>query len=85
MTNWQKTDWRNKPRIQMPTYTDEAALNAVESRLSGYPPLVFAGEARRLKAHLATAGRGEAFCCKAVIAPRALLNFQLTASATHSK
>ena len=61
MTNWQKTDWRNKPRIQMPTYTDEAALNAVESRLSGYPPLVFAGEARRLKAHLATAGRGEAF------------------------
>jgi 3-deoxy-7-phosphoheptulonate synthase len=61
MTNWQKTDWRNKPRIQMPTYTDEAALNAVESRLSGYPPLVFAGEARRLKTQLAAASRGEAF------------------------
>ena len=28
MTNWQKTDWRNKPRIQMPDYPDAAALAA---------------------------------------------------------
>ena len=61
MTNWQKTDWRKKPRIQMPTYTDAAALQAVEGRLSSYPPLVFAGEARRLKQHLGACSRGEAF------------------------
>ena len=61
MSDWQKTDWRNKPRIQMPDYTDDAALAKVEAKLSQYPPLVFAGEARRLKKHLAAAGRGEAF------------------------
>ncbi|MBF9061400.1 3-deoxy-7-phosphoheptulonate synthase class II [Rhodobacterales bacterium HKCCSP123] len=58
---WTKTDWRAKPRVQMPDYPDAAALNAVEAQLSKYPPLVFAGEARRLKAELAAASRGEAF------------------------
>ncbi|AXI54822.1 Phospho-2-dehydro-3-deoxyheptonate aldolase (plasmid) [Pseudoseohaeicola sp. NH-UV-7] len=61
MGEWQKSDWRNKPRIQMPDYLDSAALNAVEAQLSKYPPLVFAGEARRLKSHLAAASRGDAF------------------------
>ena len=46
MTDWLKSSWRNKPRVQMPDYTDAAALNAVEAQLSKYPPLVFAGEAR---------------------------------------
>lgn len=61
MAEWQKSDWRSKPRIQMPEYTDEAELKAVEAKLSTYPPLVFAGEARRLKAQLGAASRGEAF------------------------
>ena len=58
---WSKDDWRAKPRVQMPDYTDPAALQAVEAKLAKYPPLVFAGEARTLKADLAAAGRGEAF------------------------
>ncbi|WP_319823690.1 class II 3-deoxy-7-phosphoheptulonate synthase [Thalassovita sp.] len=61
MSEWQKTDWRAKPRVQMPDYTDEAALTAVEAQLSKYPPLVFAGEARKLKKALGAASRGEAF------------------------
>lgn len=61
MAEWHKSNWRSKPRIQMPDYTDAAALADVEARLSKYPPLVFAGEARRLKSHLAAASRGEAF------------------------
>ena len=61
MTDWQKTDWRNKPRVQMPDYTDADALNAVEAQLSQFPPLVFAGEARRLRQQLGAAARGEAF------------------------
>ena len=61
MSEWQKTDWRSKPRIQMPDYVDEGALNAVEAKLAKYPPLVFAGEARRLKSELGKASRGEAF------------------------
>ncbi|MEZ5675370.1 3-deoxy-D-arabinoheptulosonate-7-phosphate synthase [Thalassovita litoralis] len=61
MSEWQKTDWRAKPRVQMPDYTDAAALNTVEAQLSKYPPLVFAGEARKLKKALGAASRGEAF------------------------
>ena len=61
MTDWTKSSWRDKPRIQMPDYPDQDALRAVEAELSRYPLLVFAGEARRLKKHLAAAGRGEAF------------------------
>lgn len=61
MTDWVKSAWRNKPRVQMPEYTDEAALNAVEAQLSKYPPLVFAGETKTLKTQLAAASRGEAF------------------------
>lgn len=61
MTNWTRDAWRAKPRVQMPDYTDAAALAGVEEQLRRYPPLVFAGEARRLKAELAAASRGEAF------------------------
>jgi 3-deoxy-7-phosphoheptulonate synthase len=61
MSEWQKTDWRNKPRVQMPDYTDAAALASVEGQLSSYPLLVFAGEVRKLKSQLGAAARGEAF------------------------
>ncbi len=59
--SWQKTDWRSKPRVQMPTYRDMDALNAVEDRLAKYPPLVFAGEARRLTRALGEVANGKAF------------------------
>ncbi|MEJ6388489.1 class II 3-deoxy-7-phosphoheptulonate synthase [Gymnodinialimonas ulvae] len=60
-TTWTKSDWRAKPRVQMPDYLDAAALNAVEAQLSKYPPLVFAGEARTLKDELAAVARGQGF------------------------
>jgi len=59
--DWNKSDWREKTRIQMPDYTDEAALNAVEAQLAKYPPLVFAGEVRRLKRALGEAAQGRGF------------------------
>ena len=58
---WMKSDWRAKPRIQMPDYPDAAVLGAAEAQLAKYPPLVFAGEARRLKKQLAEAAEGRAF------------------------
>jgi 3-deoxy-7-phosphoheptulonate synthase len=61
MSDWTKSDWRTKPRVQMPNYAKTVALNAVEVQLSKYPPLVFAGEARRLKHLLADASHGNAF------------------------
>ncbi|MBJ3762939.1 3-deoxy-7-phosphoheptulonate synthase class II [Maribius pontilimi] len=61
MADWQKSSWRTRERIQMPDYTDAAALQAVEARLAKFPPLVFAGEARTLREELAAVSRGEAF------------------------
>ncbi|HCS24178.1 MAG TPA: 3-deoxy-7-phosphoheptulonate synthase class II, partial [Rhodospirillaceae bacterium] len=45
----------------MPVYDDLAALEKVEQTLANYPPLVFAGEARRLKNQLARVAAGDAF------------------------
>ncbi len=61
MATWSPASWRNQPIQQSPAYSDPAALTAVEQRLAGYPPLVFAGEVRRLKAALALAAEGQAF------------------------
>jgi 3-deoxy-7-phosphoheptulonate synthase len=58
---WNKSDWRAKPRVQMPDYPDAANLAEVEAQLAKYPPLVFAGEARKLKKQLALAAEGKAF------------------------
>jgi len=58
---WSPGSWRAKPIHQVPTYPDAAALAEVERTLADYPPLVFAGEARRLKATLAQVAEGRAF------------------------
>jgi 3-deoxy-7-phosphoheptulonate synthase len=58
---WAPDSWRSKPIAQAPVYPDPAALAAVERQLSTFPPLVFAGEARRLKRDLAKVAAGEAF------------------------
>ena len=58
---WTPQGWRAKPIRQVPEYPDAAALGDVERRLSRFPPLVFAGEARRLKAALAQVADGRAF------------------------
>ena len=59
--SWRPSSWRGFPIKQQPTYPDKEALECVEKELASYPPLIFAGEARRLKEKLAAAGRGEAF------------------------
>ncbi|MEO8683589.1 MAG: 3-deoxy-7-phosphoheptulonate synthase class II [Devosia sp.] len=61
MSTWTPDSWRNKPISQVPAYPDAAALAEAERQLSTFPPLVFAGEARDLKARLAAVARGEAF------------------------
>src|SRR6185295_6973188 len=59
---WTPSGWRMKPAKHIPTdYPDSAALTAVETQLRSYPPLVFAGEARNLKARLAEVAAGKAF------------------------
>ncbi len=58
---WTPDSWKNSPAKQLPEYDNPAELEAVEKTLGNYPPLVFAGEARRLKDGLAKVARGEAF------------------------
>ncbi|HTW70200.1 MAG TPA: 3-deoxy-7-phosphoheptulonate synthase class II [Acetobacteraceae bacterium] len=57
---WTPDSWRDCPIRQVPAYPDETKLAAMEERIRRYPPLVFAGEARRLKAQLALAAEGKA-------------------------
>jgi 3-deoxy-7-phosphoheptulonate synthase len=58
---WSPDSWRGLPIRQVPGYSDEAALARVEETLHRFPPLVFAGEARRLKNRLAAVAAGKAF------------------------
>jgi len=58
---WTPDSWRTKPIVQVPEYPDQGKLKKVEQTLSGFPPLVFAGEARALQRNLAKVANGEAF------------------------
>jgi 3-deoxy-7-phosphoheptulonate synthase len=49
------------PIQQVPAYPDVDLLNATEAQLATFPPLVFAGEARKLKKQLAAVAAGDAF------------------------
>ncbi|HRX37717.1 MAG TPA: 3-deoxy-7-phosphoheptulonate synthase, partial [Aestuariivirga sp.] len=61
VTNWTPDSWRHFPVVQVPDYEDKTALGDVESQLAGFPPLVFAGEARKLKRKLARVAEGKGF------------------------
>ncbi|MBN9077093.1 MAG: 3-deoxy-7-phosphoheptulonate synthase [Rhizobiales bacterium 65-79] len=58
---WTPNSWRAMPIQQVPSYPDKDALAATEKQLSTFPPLVFAGEARKLKRALASVANGESF------------------------
>ena len=60
-SQWTPDSWRAKPIEQNPSYPDAQALMDVERQLAGFPPLVFAGEARKLTRQLAKVAAGEAF------------------------
>lgn len=61
MHAWSPESWRGKPIQQQPEYPDAAHLVRVEQTLAGYPPLVFAGEARELRRQFAEVTQGRAF------------------------
>jgi 3-deoxy-7-phosphoheptulonate synthase len=58
---WSPSSWRGLPVQQVPDYPDVVALADVERQLASFPPLVFAGEARKLKKMLGQVAVGEAF------------------------
>ncbi|QKG70254.1 class II 3-deoxy-7-phosphoheptulonate synthase [Erythrobacter mangrovi] len=60
-TNWAPDSWQGFEARHLPEYPDTAALDAATTTLATHPPLVFAGEARALKADLAEVAEGKAF------------------------
>ena len=59
--SWSRGSWRSKQLLHIPSYPDACALRRAEDELKVYPPLIFAGEVRQLKAELARAADGRAF------------------------
>ena len=62
---WDPASWRTRPISQSPTWPDPGHLARVEAELARRPPLVFAGEARRLTEHLGEVAGGRAFLLQA--------------------
>src|ERR1700694_838739 len=60
-TRWSPDPWRSKPAVQLRDYRNQKWLAEIETQLSTFPPLVFAGEARALKRALAKVAAGDAF------------------------
>ncbi len=59
--NWTPEGWKQHEAKHLPVYEDAAALAEAEATLGNFPPLVFAGEARNLKAQLAEVVEGKGF------------------------
>jgi 3-deoxy-7-phosphoheptulonate synthase len=58
---WAPDSWQNFEAKHLPRYEDANALNEATRALASHPPLVFAGEARALKADLGEVAQGSAF------------------------
>src|SRR5215210_585653 len=62
---WSPSSWREVPAEHQPEWPDGERAEAARARLAGVPPLVFAGEARDLRAALAEVVGGRAFLLQA--------------------
>ena len=59
--DWSPSSWRQHPALQMPTYPDQAALDATLGELHALPPLVTSWEILALKKQIAEAQEGKRF------------------------
>jgi 3-deoxy-7-phosphoheptulonate synthase len=59
--SWTPDSWKILPAEQQPDWEKSEAYSKVISEISGYPPLVFAGEVRALKQQLGDAAQGNGF------------------------
>jgi 3-deoxy-7-phosphoheptulonate synthase len=65
VAGWTPKSWRAHPALQQPEWPDPVALDDALDRLTRMPPLVFAGEVRRLTADLGQVSEGKAFLLQA--------------------
>jgi 3-deoxy-7-phosphoheptulonate synthase len=62
---WSPSSWRHLPIEQQPVWPDPGELERALKQVAGFPPLVFAGEARSLQAELGRVAAGNAFLLQA--------------------
>jgi 3-deoxy-7-phosphoheptulonate synthase len=62
---WTPSTWQHHPAGQQPEWPDGDGLHRALKTIAGYPPLVFAGEARSLQSSLAQVAAGNAFLLQA--------------------
>ena len=60
-TKWTLESWKKFVAEQQPSWTNEGLVQKVNNEIASYPPLVFSGEVRTLKQHLADAAQGNGF------------------------
>ncbi|RWR81002.1 DAHP synthetase [Cinnamomum micranthum f. kanehirae] len=60
-SNWAPESWKSRKALQIPVYPNKEELDSVLQTLESFPPLIFAGEARKLEERLADAAVGKAF------------------------
>ena len=60
-TTWTPDSWKRHEARHLPVYEDADGLERAVATITNFPPLVFAGEARALKAQLAEVVAGKGF------------------------
>jgi 3-deoxy-7-phosphoheptulonate synthase len=64
-STWSPSSWGGRPARQQPEWPDETAVAEIKRTLHALPPLVFAGEARQVRAALGEVAAGRAFLLQA--------------------
>src|SRR5262245_2436599 len=62
---WTPSSWQAFPASQQPDWPDSGDLERALKQIAGFPPLVFAGEARSLQTSLGHVAAGNAFLLQA--------------------
>ena len=73
--SWSPDSWKEKKAKHQPVYKNSDDVDHAIKKIEKFPPLVFAGEARKLERDLTEVANGNAFYYKEVIARKVSQNF----------
>jgi 3-deoxy-7-phosphoheptulonate synthase len=79
VSDWSPGGWKARPTSQQPEWPDASHLQEVQKTLSSVPPLVFAGEARRLAKSAGEPAGGRAFLLQAGDCAESFMEFSADA------
>ena len=65
MNKWSPKSWKKKVALHQPVYSDPIELEKTVEKMSKFPPLVFAGEVRKLREELSKCVTGNGFLLQA--------------------